>query len=183
MTENPFLCLPVSCYPSLPHCSPAKPENALSDFTSFPVCVLSRLPHYPLAPGCHYHVLGTLLFWGLNSQSTGVCCWRIREKGAVGIRAGPATEACHPSPTFSSGMGCCSQFLPFSSYHCPPTGDGHRALSFFHQKGLRDFDTLLLSADGNTLYVGAREAVLALNIQSPGIPQLRNMVRSLEPRV
>lgn len=92
---------------------------ALSNFTSFPVSVLSRLPHYPPAPGCHYHVLGTLLFWGLNTQSTGVCCWRFREKGAEGIRAGPATEACHPSPTFFSGISCCSQFLLILSLSLP----------------------------------------------------------------
>ncbi|KAM5162481.1 semaphorin-4A [Callospermophilus lateralis] len=55
-------------------------------------------------------------------------------------------------------------------------GDGRRALSFFHKKGLQDFDTLLLSGDENTLYVGAREAILALNIEDPGIPKLRNMI-------
>nr|XP_020025421.1 semaphorin-4A [Castor canadensis] len=55
-------------------------------------------------------------------------------------------------------------------------GDGRRALSFFQQKGLQDFDTLLLSGDGNTLYVGAREAILALNIQDPGVPRLKNMI-------
>ncbi|XP_057650153.1 semaphorin-4A isoform X1 [Chionomys nivalis] len=74
-----------------------------------------------------------------------------------------------PPATGTGGQGP----TPRVRYHA---GDGHRALSFFHQKGLRDFDTLLLSADGNTLYVGAREAILALNIQSPGIPQLRNMI-------
>ncbi|XP_002926984.1 semaphorin-4A [Ailuropoda melanoleuca] len=55
-------------------------------------------------------------------------------------------------------------------------GDGRRALSLFHQKGLQDFDTLLLSGDGGTLYVGAREAILALDIQDPGMPKLRNMI-------
>ncbi|XP_010642125.1 semaphorin-4A isoform X2 [Fukomys damarensis] len=55
-------------------------------------------------------------------------------------------------------------------------GDPRRGLSLFQQKGLRDFDTLLLSGDGNTLYVGAREAVLALDVQHPGAPRLKNMV-------
>ncbi|XP_016076807.1 PREDICTED: semaphorin-4A [Miniopterus natalensis] len=55
-------------------------------------------------------------------------------------------------------------------------GDGRRVLSLFHQKNLRDFDTLLLSGDGDTLYVGAREAILALNIQDPGVPKLKNMI-------
>ncbi|GAB1287707.1 Semaphorin-4A [Apodemus speciosus] len=63
--------------------------------------------------------------------------------------------------------------MPRVKYHA---GDGHRALSFFQQKGLQDFDMLLLSDDGNTLYVGAREAILALNIQNPGVPRLRNMI-------
>nr|KAF6397971.1 semaphorin 4A [Rousettus aegyptiacus] len=55
-------------------------------------------------------------------------------------------------------------------------GDGRRPLSLFHQKGLQDFDTLLLSADGGTLYVGARDAVLALDVQDPGVPQLKSMI-------
>ncbi|XP_062049642.1 semaphorin-4A isoform X1 [Lepus europaeus] len=55
-------------------------------------------------------------------------------------------------------------------------GDRRRALGFFHQKGLQDFDTLLLSGDGDTLYVGAREAILALNIQDPEVPRLKNMI-------
>ncbi|XP_003475431.1 semaphorin-4A isoform X2 [Cavia porcellus] len=55
-------------------------------------------------------------------------------------------------------------------------GDPRRALGFFQQSGLRDFDTLLLSGDGNTLYVGAREAILALAIQDPGVPRLKNMI-------
>ncbi|XP_024426777.2 semaphorin-4A isoform X1 [Desmodus rotundus] len=55
-------------------------------------------------------------------------------------------------------------------------GDGRRALSLFHQKNLQDFDTLLLSGDGGTLYVGAREAILALNIQDPGVPKLKSMI-------
>uniref|UniRef100_A0A8C9QT11 Semaphorin-4A n=1 Tax=Spermophilus dauricus TaxID=99837 RepID=A0A8C9QT11_SPEDA len=55
-------------------------------------------------------------------------------------------------------------------------GDGRRALSFFHKKGLQDFDTLLLSGDENTLYVGAREAIVALDIEDPGVPKLRNMI-------
>lgn len=62
---------------------------------------------------------------------------------------------------------------PRVQYHA---GDGRRVLSLFHQKGLQDFDTLLLSGDGGTLYVGAREAILALNIQDPGVPRLKNMI-------
>lgn len=111
--------------------------------------------------------------------------------GGPGERGGPPVEelvqpppqACHPSPTHLRHQQLFSvPPHPLSPHHCLPTGDGHRALSFFQQKGLRDFDTLLLSADGNTLYVGAREAILALNIQNPGIPRLRNMVRRPETK-
>uniref|UniRef100_A0A8C5KQG7 Semaphorin-4A n=1 Tax=Jaculus jaculus TaxID=51337 RepID=A0A8C5KQG7_JACJA len=62
--------------------------------------------------------------------------------------------------------------VPRVKYH---SGDSRRALSFY-QKGLQDFDTLLLSDDGNTLYVGARETILALNIQDPGVPRLRSTI-------
>ncbi|KAM4861059.1 semaphorin-4A [Thomomys bottae] len=76
------------------------------------------------------------------------------------------------SPTTTT-MGSGQGPMPRVRYYA---GDGRRALSLFHQKGLRDFDTLLLSDDGNTLYVGAREAILALNIQDPGVPRLKNMI-------
>ena len=86
-----------------------------------------------------------------------------------------------PSPSFLSDISC----LPTASSSLTPsrllsTGDGRRALSFFHQKGLQDFDALLLSDDGGTLYVGTREAILALNIEGPGVPRLKNMVRARE---
>ncbi|XP_004589088.2 semaphorin-4A [Ochotona princeps] len=63
--------------------------------------------------------------------------------------------------------------IPRVKYHI---GDARRALSFFHQEGLQDFDILLLSGDGDTLYVGAREAILALDIRDPGVLRLRNMI-------
>lgn len=74
-------------------------------------------------------------------------------------------------------------FSSLTPSHHLSTGDGRRALSFFHQKGLQDFDTLLLSDDEGTLYVGAREAILALNIEDPGVPRLKNMVRGQGKRV
>lgn len=98
---------------------------------------------------------------------------------------GPAAKAwgahsARPSlpPTGTSEISC----LPTSSSSLTPscrlpTGDGRRVLSLFHQKGLQDFDTLLLSADEDTLYVGVREAILALDIQDPGVPRLKKMVR------
>nr|XP_003821123.3 semaphorin-4A isoform X1 [Pan paniscus]XP_003821124.3 semaphorin-4A isoform X1 [Pan paniscus]XP_008972811.3 semaphorin-4A isoform X1 [Pan paniscus]XP_034793243.2 semaphorin-4A isoform X1 [Pan paniscus]XP_034793249.2 semaphorin-4A isoform X1 [Pan paniscus]XP_054969180.1 semaphorin-4A isoform X1 [Pan paniscus] len=75
-------------------------------------------------------------------------------------------------PTTTAGGGGQGP-MPRVRYYA---GDERRALSFFHQKGLQDFDTLLLSGDGNTLYVGAREAILALDIQDPGVPRLKNMI-------
>ncbi|XP_029791848.1 semaphorin-4A isoform X1 [Suricata suricatta] len=76
-----------------------------------------------------------------------------------------------PLPLTAGGGG--QGPLPRVIYHA---GDGRRGLSLFHQKGLQDFDTLLLSRDGGTLYVGAREAILALDIQDPGMPKLKNMI-------
>ncbi|XP_070252334.1 semaphorin-4A isoform X1 [Myotis yumanensis] len=75
-------------------------------------------------------------------------------------------------PTTTTGGGG-QEPIPRVRYYA---GDGRRVLSLFHQKNLQDFDTLLLSADGGTLYVGAREAILALNIQDPGVPRLKNMI-------
>ncbi|XP_006895973.1 PREDICTED: semaphorin-4A [Elephantulus edwardii] len=74
-----------------------------------------------------------------------------------------------PTTAEASGQGP----VPRVRYYA---GDGRRVLSLFQQKDLQDFDILLLSDDGNTLYVGAREAILALNIQEPGIPRLRNRI-------
>ncbi|VCX43411.1 unnamed protein product [Gulo gulo] len=76
-----------------------------------------------------------------------------------------------PLPLTAGGGG--QEPLPRITYRA---GEGRRALSLFHQKGLQDFDTLLLSDDGGTLYVGAREAILALDIQDPGMPKLKNMI-------
>ncbi|XP_036128625.1 semaphorin-4A isoform X2 [Molossus molossus] len=75
-------------------------------------------------------------------------------------------------PTTTTGGGG-QEPMPRVKYYA---GDGRRVLSLFHQKSLQDFDTLLLSDDESTLYVGAREAILALNIQDPGVPMLKNMI-------
>ncbi|KAM9243874.1 semaphorin-4A isoform 1-T1 [Dugong dugon] len=74
-----------------------------------------------------------------------------------------------PATAGSSGQGP----VPRVRYSA---GDGRRVLNRFQQKDLQDFDVLLLSDDGNTLYVGAREAILALNIQDPGVPRLLNRI-------
>lgn len=75
-------------------------------------------------------------------------------------------------PTATTGGGG-QEPMPRVRYHA---GDGRRVLSLFHQKNLQDFDILLLSDDGGTLYVGAREAILALDIQGPGVLRLRNTI-------
>ncbi|XP_044528325.1 semaphorin-4A [Gracilinanus agilis] len=55
-------------------------------------------------------------------------------------------------------------------------GDRHRSVNVFSKEGLQDFDELLLSEDGATLYVGARDSILALDIGKPGVPGLRSMI-------
>ena len=110
---------------------------------------------------------------------------RVGRSGELLMKSGSSCQGlgstlCQPfsSPDFISELSCLTtDFSSLSPSHHLSTGDGRRALSFFHQKGLQDFDTLLLSGDGDTLYVGAREAILALNIQDPGVPRLKNMVR------
>lgn len=103
-------------------------------------------------------------------------------KSGSGCEGGGAHSA---NPFLPLRFSQTSAACPLPSHHSPPsrhlsTGDGRRALSFFHQKGLQDFDALLLSDDGDTLYVGTREAILALNIEDPGVPRLKNMVRARE---
>uniref|UniRef100_A0A8C5SS05 Semaphorin 4A n=1 Tax=Laticauda laticaudata TaxID=8630 RepID=A0A8C5SS05_LATLA len=44
-----------------------------------------------------------------------------------------------------------------------------REVGAFSQEGILNYDTFLLSADGETLYVGGRDAILALNISSAPI--------------
>lgn len=108
----------------------------------------------------------------------------LMESGSRGQGWGSTLCQPLPSPTLTSQISCPpTHASSVSPSHHFPTGDGRRALSLFHQKGLQDFDTLLLSGDGGTLYVGAREAILALDIQDPGMPKLRNMVRRWGRRV
>ncbi|XP_029142142.1 semaphorin-4A [Protobothrops mucrosquamatus] len=48
-------------------------------------------------------------------------------------------------------------------------GDPSREVGTFSQEGVLNYDTFLLSADGATLYVGGRDAILALDIRSTPI--------------
>lgn len=152
-------------------------------FTSCPFACLLGVGHPPrlslLVSGC----LPSLL-WALHTKSL----WLPVEwvKGELPMKNGSSCQGlrstfCPPSPSphlYLSNQLLAHQLL--LTHHPSPhllTGDGRRVLSLFHQKNLQDFDTLLLSADGGTLYVGAREAILALNIEDPGVPRLTNMVR------
>nr|XP_031544971.1 semaphorin-4A isoform X1 [Vicugna pacos]XP_031544973.1 semaphorin-4A isoform X1 [Vicugna pacos]XP_031544974.1 semaphorin-4A isoform X1 [Vicugna pacos] len=95
---------------------------------------------------------------------------------AVGDGQGPIPRVKYHA-AFISEVSCLStDSSSLTPSHHLSTGDGRRALSLFHQKGLQDFDTLLLSGDEGTLYVGVREAILALDIQDPGVPRLKNMI-------
>ncbi|XP_031291970.1 semaphorin-4A isoform X1 [Camelus dromedarius] len=94
----------------------------------------------------------------------------------VGDGQGPIPRVKYHA-AFISEVSCLStDSSSLTPSHHLSTGDGRRALSLFHQKGLQDFDTLLLSGDEGTLYVGVREAILALDIQDPGVPRLKNMI-------
>lgn len=164
---------------------PPRPERAsvTPHFTSCPFVCLLDVGHPPrlslLLSGC----LSSLL-WALHTKFLWLPVGWV--KGELLMKDGSSCQGlrstlCQPFPCphlYLSNQLLARQLL---LTHHPSlhflTGDGRRVLSLFHQKNLQDFDTLLLSADGSTLYVGAREAILALNIQDPGVPRLRNMVR------
>nr|XP_028565608.1 semaphorin-4A [Podarcis muralis]XP_028565609.1 semaphorin-4A [Podarcis muralis]XP_028565610.1 semaphorin-4A [Podarcis muralis]XP_028565611.1 semaphorin-4A [Podarcis muralis]XP_028565612.1 semaphorin-4A [Podarcis muralis]XP_028565613.1 semaphorin-4A [Podarcis muralis]XP_028565615.1 semaphorin-4A [Podarcis muralis]XP_028565616.1 semaphorin-4A [Podarcis muralis]XP_028565617.1 semaphorin-4A [Podarcis muralis]XP_028565618.1 semaphorin-4A [Podarcis muralis] len=55
-------------------------------------------------------------------------------------------------------------------------GDSSRIVFSFHRKGVQNYDTFLLSKDGATLYVGARDAILALDIGSPDSIRLKGEI-------
>lgn len=161
------------CLPPAPRAPPAPQPSRPGRVSTVPhvtsrpfACRLGSGHPFP-APGCRYPVSGCLLS-PLRDQPK-----------APTLLAGWAKGELLPRPR--AGGTLCQHFpSPLGSLtpsHHLPTGDGRRVLSLFHQKGLQDFDTLLLSDDGGTLYVGVREAILALNIQDPGIPRLKNMVR------
>ncbi|KAJ8354676.1 hypothetical protein SKAU_G00222430 [Synaphobranchus kaupii] len=55
-------------------------------------------------------------------------------------------------------------------------GNPDRAVTHFTSPGIENTTTLLLSDDGATLYVGARDALLSLDVSQPGIMELRSKV-------
>ncbi|XP_015739753.1 semaphorin-4A [Coturnix japonica] len=54
----------------------------------------------------------------------------------------------------------------------PQPGDPRRPVRSFSSPRVRDCDSLLLGPDESLLYVGARDAVLALNVSDPNEPRL-----------
>ncbi|KAJ1081137.1 hypothetical protein NDU88_001320 [Pleurodeles waltl] len=54
--------------------------------------------------------------------------------------------------------------------------DSRRNVSSFGQSGVSHFDTFLLSPDEDTLYVGARDALLSLNIRDPAEARLQKLI-------
>ncbi|KAJ8290060.1 hypothetical protein GJAV_G00008280 [Gymnothorax javanicus] len=56
------------------------------------------------------------------------------------------------------------------------TGDPGRSLTHFTSPGIENSTTLLLSDDGATLYVGAKDVVLSLDVSQPGIIEMRSKV-------
>uniref|UniRef100_A0A6J0VJJ5 Semaphorin-4A n=1 Tax=Pogona vitticeps TaxID=103695 RepID=A0A6J0VJJ5_9SAUR len=55
-------------------------------------------------------------------------------------------------------------------------GDSSRLLTSFSRKGVLNYDTFLLSEDGATLYVGARDTIVALEISNPDSIQLKGEI-------
>ncbi|XP_062821112.1 semaphorin-4A [Anolis carolinensis] len=54
--------------------------------------------------------------------------------------------------------------------------DPRRLVSSFSHKEVQNYDVFLLSPDGETLFVGAREAILALDITRPGDIQVKGEI-------
>ncbi|KAM4601466.1 semaphorin-4A [Polymixia lowei] len=55
-----------------------------------------------------------------------------------------------------------------------PLNSARRPLVHFNHPGIHNTTTLLLSNDGSTLFVGARDAVLSLDVSQPDVIRLKN---------
>nr|XP_023657005.1 semaphorin-4A-like [Paramormyrops kingsleyae] len=69
---------------------------------------------------------------------------------------------------------CWGSLSPRTSFFI---GDSDRALTHFNRPDARNTTTLLLSEDGDTLFVGARDALFALNVSKPSVME---MIRKLD---
>nr|XP_006113966.1 semaphorin-4A [Pelodiscus sinensis]XP_006113967.1 semaphorin-4A [Pelodiscus sinensis]XP_006113968.1 semaphorin-4A [Pelodiscus sinensis]XP_006113969.1 semaphorin-4A [Pelodiscus sinensis]XP_014424437.1 semaphorin-4A [Pelodiscus sinensis]XP_025035907.1 semaphorin-4A [Pelodiscus sinensis] len=68
----------------------------------------------------------------------------------------------------------CTDLLPRVTF---PRGDSRRILTSFSQDGVFNYDTFLLSEDEGTLYVGARDTILSLRVDSPGSMELTGLIK------
>ena len=69
--------------------------------------------------------------------------------------------------------------LKLKSSVCRPSDSTERPLVHFSLHDVHNTTTLLLSDDGSTLYVGARDAVLSLDISQSDVISLRRKVINL----
>lgn len=67
------------------------------------------------------------------------------------------------------GQGCF-----FSS-----TGSSERLLGIYHSSAVKNTSTLLLSTDADTLFVGAQDALLSLDVSQPDSITLKDKVRKI----
>ncbi|XP_069463218.1 semaphorin-4A [Ambystoma mexicanum] len=67
----------------------------------------------------------------------------------------------------------CADLIPRITFSW---GDSRRNVSTFRQTGVFHYDTFLMSPDEDTLYVGARDTLLSLNIRDPGHMRLQKLI-------
>lgn len=67
----------------------------------------------------------------------------------------------------------CADLLPRVTF---PKGDARRILTSFSKDGIFNYDTFLLSKDEGTLYVGARDTLLSLRVDSAGSMELTGSI-------
>ncbi|XP_012684361.1 semaphorin-4A isoform X2 [Clupea harengus] len=71
-------------------------------------------------------------------------------------------------------LGCCQgDAIPRVSF---PTGSPGRSVTHFTSPEIGNSTTLLLSSDGDTLFVGARDAILSLDVSEPRTMDMMNKV-------
>ncbi|KAG9345343.1 hypothetical protein JZ751_009889 [Albula glossodonta] len=68
---------------------------------------------------------------------------------------------------------CQALLIPRTTF---PIGSQGRSLTHFTSFGIKNTTTLLLSDDGTTLYVGARDYVLSLDVSQPGVMEIKHKV-------
>lgn len=89
-------------------------------------------------------VLRTTPWWSSVTQLTLVTRLLLTPRGETRVRAGQAV-------------------IPWLLFSFPPLPPTEVGLVQFHEPGIFNYSALLMSEDKDTLYVGAREAVFALN--------------------